>query len=101
MDILVSLLKLLTALWMTCVCLRACSFHRYLVLELIAGGELFDYLVRKGRLTSREARHFFRQIVSAVDFCHHHNVWYWFSKPIGMWKALHGAVWPENYSFSA
>nr|ACV87297.1 POPK-1 kinase protein [Phallusia mammillata] len=48
--------------------------YLYLILELIAGGELFDYLVKKGRLSSREARHFFRQIVSAVDFCHHHNV---------------------------
>uniref|UniRef100_H2YPM9 non-specific serine/threonine protein kinase n=1 Tax=Ciona savignyi TaxID=51511 RepID=H2YPM9_CIOSA len=48
--------------------------YLYLILELISGGELFDYLVRKGRLTPREARHFFKQIVSAVDFCHHHNV---------------------------
>jgi len=47
---------------------------KYLILELISGGELFDYLVRKGRLTSREARQFFKQIVSAVHFCHHHNV---------------------------
>ena len=42
----------------------------YLVLEHVAGGELFDYLVRKGRLSPREANKFFKQIVSAVDFCH-------------------------------
>jgi BR serine/threonine kinase len=42
----------------------------YLVLEHVSGGELFDYLVRKGRLSPREALRFFRQIVSAVDFCH-------------------------------
>jgi len=48
--------------------------YLYLILELISGGELFDYLVRKGRLTSREARNFFKQIISAVDFCHRHNV---------------------------
>lgn len=52
-----------------------CRF-RYLILELISGGELFDYLVRKGRLTAREARTFFRQIISALEYCHHHNVWY-------------------------
>ncbi|CAG5113531.1 Oidioi.mRNA.OKI2018_I69.chr2.g7630.t1.cds [Oikopleura dioica] len=46
----------------------------YLVLEHVAGGELFDYLVRKGRLSPREANKFFKQIVSAVDFCHQHNV---------------------------
>lgn len=48
--------------------------HLYLVLEHVSGGELFDYLVRKGRLSEREARRFFRQIVSAVDFCHKHKV---------------------------
>ena len=42
----------------------------YLILEHVSGGELFDYLVRKGRLRPHEARKFFKQIVSAVDFCH-------------------------------
>lgn len=46
----------------------------YLVMEHVSGGELFDYLVKKGRLTPREARKFFRQIISAVDFCHKHNI---------------------------
>uniref|UniRef100_A0A915K356 non-specific serine/threonine protein kinase n=1 Tax=Romanomermis culicivorax TaxID=13658 RepID=A0A915K356_ROMCU len=48
--------------------------ERYLVLEHVGGGELFDYLVRKGRLTPKEARKFFRQILSALDFCHAHNI---------------------------
>uniref|UniRef100_A0A8C4QPP3 non-specific serine/threonine protein kinase n=1 Tax=Eptatretus burgeri TaxID=7764 RepID=A0A8C4QPP3_EPTBU len=48
--------------------------HLYLVLEHVAGGELFDYLVRKGRLSPREARKFFRQIVSALHFCHLHSI---------------------------
>ncbi|XP_012589789.1 PREDICTED: serine/threonine-protein kinase BRSK2 [Condylura cristata] len=39
--------------------------RRYLVLEHVSGGELFDYLVKKGRLTPKEARKFFRQIISA------------------------------------
>ena len=56
--------------------LSSLSLHRYLVLEHVSGGELFDYLVRKGRLSEREARRFFRQIVSAVDFCHKHKIWY-------------------------
>ena len=42
----------------------------FVVMEYVAGGELFDYLVRKGRLRPHEARKFFKQIVSAVDFCH-------------------------------
>ncbi len=56
-------------LWCGCICFR------YLMLEHVGGGELFDYLVRKGRLTPKEARKFFRQIISALDFCHAHNIW--------------------------
>uniref|UniRef100_A0A3P9H0N9 non-specific serine/threonine protein kinase n=1 Tax=Oryzias latipes TaxID=8090 RepID=A0A3P9H0N9_ORYLA len=50
------------------------SLCRYLVLEHVSGGELFDYLVKKGRLTPKEARKFFRQIISALDFCHSHSI---------------------------
>ena len=49
--------------------------NSYLVLEHVSGGELFDYLVKKGRLTPKEARRFFRQIISALDFCHSHSIW--------------------------
>ncbi|EGW07496.1 BR serine/threonine-protein kinase 1 [Cricetulus griseus] len=49
-------------------------WYRYLVLEHVSGGELFDYLVKKGRLTPKEARKFFRQIVSALDFCHSYSI---------------------------
>lgn len=53
-----------------------CSYWcRYLILEHVCGGELFDYLVKKGRLTPKEARRFFRQIISALDFCHSHSIW--------------------------
>jgi BR serine/threonine kinase len=40
--------------------------YLYLLLEHVSGGELFDYLVRKGRLMAKEARKFFRQIISAL-----------------------------------
>ncbi|XP_063291955.1 serine/threonine-protein kinase BRSK2-like isoform X2 [Pelobates fuscus] len=48
--------------------------YLYLVLEHVSGGELFDYLVKKGRLTPKEARKFFRQIISALDFCHSYSI---------------------------
>lgn len=46
----------------------------YLVLEYIEGGELFDYLLRKGRLEEKEAIHYFRQIINGVDYCHQFNI---------------------------
>ncbi|XP_074593090.1 serine/threonine-protein kinase BRSK2-like [Brevipalpus obovatus] len=48
--------------------------YLYLILEHVSGGELFDYLVKKGRLTPKEAKRFFRQIISALDFCHSHSI---------------------------
>lgn len=46
------------------------SCRIYLVLEYCPGGELFDYVVQRGRLNEDKARHFFRQIVSAVAYVH-------------------------------
>jgi serine/threonine protein kinase len=37
-------------------------------------GELFDYIVEKGRLLEDEARHFFQQIISGVEYCHRNMV---------------------------
>lgn len=42
----------------------------YIVMEYAKGGELFDYIVANKRLKDKDARHFFRQILSAVDYCH-------------------------------
>jgi len=46
----------------------------YMVMEYASGGELFDYIVSKKRIKEKEARRFFRQIISALDYCHSHNV---------------------------
>lgn len=74
------------------VILSLVSVCRYLVLEHVSGGELFDYLVKKGRLTPKEARKFFRQIISALDFCHSHSIWWvWPAIPehvVFLWKLL-------------
>ncbi|XP_064388109.1 maternal embryonic leucine zipper kinase-like [Halichondria panicea] len=42
----------------------------YLIIEFCPGGELFDYIVAKERLKEKEARAFFRQIVSALKYIH-------------------------------
>jgi len=41
---------------------------------VMQSGELFDYIVEKGRLMEDEARHFFQQIVSGVEYCHRNMV---------------------------
>ena len=64
-----------------------------MVMEYVAGGELFDYIVKHGKvnklnfflnrsyyiifhwqLTEDKSRRFFQQIMSGVEYCHRHNV---------------------------
>ncbi|XP_021093358.1 serine/threonine-protein kinase SIK3 isoform X6 [Heterocephalus glaber] len=46
----------------------------YLVTEYASGGEIFDHLVAHGRMAEKEARRKFKQIVTAVYFCHCRNI---------------------------
>ncbi|KAI3704739.1 hypothetical protein L1987_74966 [Smallanthus sonchifolius] len=46
----------------------------YVVMEYVNSGELFDYIVEKGRLHEDEARNFFQQIISGVEYCHRNMV---------------------------
>lgn len=46
------------------------STQIFMVLEYCPGGELFDYIIAKDRLSEEETRVFFRQIVSAIAYVH-------------------------------
>ncbi|KAJ9474125.1 putative serine/threonine-protein kinase HSL1 [Pseudozyma hubeiensis] len=46
----------------------------FLIMEYVAGGELFDHLVAQGKLTPRDARGYFRQIIFGMDYCHRFNI---------------------------
>lgn len=46
----------------------------YLIMEYVEGGELYDYIVQKGRVRESEARYIFQQIVCAIEYCHHFRV---------------------------
>ncbi|MBA0712333.1 hypothetical protein Golax_011441 [Gossypium laxum] len=46
----------------------------FVVMEYVKSGELFDYIVEKGRLQEDEARNFFQQIISGVEYCHRNMV---------------------------
>ncbi|CAI5968398.1 unnamed protein product [Closterium sp. NIES-65] len=55
----------------------------HLVMDLCEGGELFDEVVRRGRLSERDAANVFAQVASAVAHCHARGV-------------LHRDLKPEN-----
>ncbi|KAG5464650.1 hypothetical protein LSCM4_00090 [Leishmania orientalis] len=45
-----------------------------LVMEYVSGGELFDFITRKGRLEEPTARALFQQLTAAVAYCHRYRV---------------------------
>ncbi|KAL4655402.1 NUAK family SNF1-like kinase 1-like [Arapaima gigas] len=45
-----------------------------IIMEYAKGGELYDYVNAKRRLSETEARKIFRQIASAVHYCHKNGV---------------------------
>ncbi|KAK2365906.1 SNF1-related protein kinase catalytic subunit alpha KIN10 [Trifolium repens] len=46
----------------------------YVIMEYVEFGELFDYIIVKGMLQEDEARKFFQQIISGVEYCHNNMV---------------------------
>ena len=49
--------------------------NSFLFLKIVyIGGELLDHITAKGHLQEKEARKYFRQLISAMDHCHQGNV---------------------------
>lgn len=46
----------------------------YLILEYVKGGELFDFLVNRGRLGPLEALSFFKQIIYGLNYAHSFSI---------------------------
>lgn len=46
----------------------------YLILEYIEGGELFDYLIKRGKLQEFEAINYFKQIIQGIGYLHQFNI---------------------------
>ncbi len=42
----------------------------YFMLEIAENGDLLDYINSRGRIPEEEARSVFKQMTSAIDFCH-------------------------------
>ncbi|CAB1432238.1 unnamed protein product [Pleuronectes platessa] len=52
-----------------------------LILELVSGGELFDFLAQKESLSEEEATQFIKQILEGVNYLHARNIAHFDLKP--------------------
>ncbi|XAR50756.1 Non-specific serine/threonine protein kinase [Bertholletia excelsa] len=72
----------------------------YFAMELVRGGELFSKIA-KGRLREDAARHYFRQLISAVDFCHSRGVYHRDLKPENLLLDDNGNLKVTDFGLSA
>jgi serine/threonine protein kinase len=47
----------------------------YLVLEYVPGGELFDYIVKRGEISILDSFELFQDIINGLEYCHAKLIW--------------------------
>ncbi|PON59624.1 Calcium/calmodulin-dependent/calcium-dependent protein kinase [Parasponia andersonii] len=73
----------------------------YIILEYITGGELFDKIVQKGRLSEAESRRYFQQLIDGVDYCHSKGVYHRDLKPENLLLDSQGNLKISDFGLSA
>jgi len=71
-----------------------------LILELGADGDLFEYMLQTGKMSETQARIFFRQLISAVQFSHAHLVVHRDLKPENVLIDASGIVKISDFGLS-
>lgn len=73
----------------------------YFVMEYVNGGELFVKMSERGKLSENEARKYFQQLISAVDFCHSRGVSHRDLKPENLLLDENGNLKVSDFGLSA
>ncbi|TVY49671.1 Serine/threonine-protein kinase [Lachnellula occidentalis] len=73
----------------------------YLVLEYVDNGELFQRITSSGRLGEEEAIRYFRQILSAVGYCHSFNICHRDLKPENILLTKGGEIKVADFGMAA
>ena len=74
---------------------------RYLVLEYVEGGELFNHILDHGRLSEPEAVRIFRQIIAALSYCHSFHICHRDLKPENILLDREGNVKLVDFGMAA
>ncbi|KAJ9543419.1 hypothetical protein OSB04_023126 [Centaurea solstitialis] len=72
----------------------------YFVLEYVKGGELFNSLA-KGKLKEDAARNYFKQLITAINFCHSRGVYHRDLKPENLLVDDEGNLKISDFGLSA
>ncbi|TVU37608.1 hypothetical protein EJB05_10978 [Eragrostis curvula] len=73
----------------------------YMVLEYVNGGELFDKIALRGKLSEKEGRKLFQQLMDAVSYCHEKGVYHRDLKPENVLVDAKGNIKVSDFGLSA
>ncbi|XP_057823980.1 CBL-interacting protein kinase 23 isoform X3 [Cryptomeria japonica] len=73
----------------------------YIVLEFVMGGDLYNKITHHGRLKENEARKYFQQLITAVDYCHSRGVSHRDLKPENLLLDSYGNLKVSDFGLSA
>ncbi|KAL6841757.1 hypothetical protein ACP4OV_028269 [Aristida adscensionis] len=73
----------------------------YMVLEYVNGGELFDKIALKGKLSEKDGRKLFQQLMDAVSYCHEKGVYHRDLKPENVLVDAKGNIKVSDFGLSA
>ncbi|KAJ3103668.1 Protein kinase [Phlyctochytrium planicorne] len=71
-----------------------------MVMEYAPRGTLFDYMVVHAPLPEPQSRHFFRQLLSVVDYCHRNSIVHRDLKPENCLLDVHGNIKVSDFGLA-